>query len=187
MIAALDFEALYRRDTDPWGYSTSAYEREKYAATLDACGQGPFAHALELGGSIGVFTELLAPRCHQLTTVESAPTAVDLARRRLAGRPGVNVVLGEIPSAIPPHSYDLVVAAEVLYYFQPGRLAATLATLERDLAGGGRLVAVHWRRPGPERPLAADELHRELRGQAWLRGTHAYKTADYLLDVLERV
>lgn len=186
MIAELDFDALYRRDPDPWAYATSDYERRKYAATLDACGQGPFARALELGGSIGVFTALLAPRCHQLTTVDSAPTAVDLARRRIAGWPGVNVVLGEIPSAIPPDSYDLVVASEVLYYLQPGQLAATLAALERDLVPGGRLVAVHWRRPGPERPLTADEVHRELLGQTWLCGARGYGTADYLLDVLER-
>ena len=59
-----DFEARYQRRPDPWDYERSDYEHAKYAATLAACGAGPFASALELGGSIGVFTELLAPRCH---------------------------------------------------------------------------------------------------------------------------
>ena len=186
MTAALNFEALYRRDPDPWGYATSAYERDKYAATLDACGQGPFARALELGGSIGVFSELLAPRCRELTTVDAAPTAVEQARRRLSGRPGVKVTLGEIPSAIPAASYDLIVASEVLYYMQPGQLAETLTALKRDLAPGGRVVAVHWRHPGPERPLTAAQVHRQLRRQAWLRASRRRDTADYLLDVLER-
>ena len=54
-----DFEQRYRADIDPWGYATSAYERAKYAATLAACGAGPFGHALELGSSIGVFSAAL--------------------------------------------------------------------------------------------------------------------------------
>ena len=33
-----DFEYRYRADPDPWGYTTSAYEHEKYVATLEACG-----------------------------------------------------------------------------------------------------------------------------------------------------
>ena len=62
-MTAADFEARYRADPDPWGYLASEYERKKYAATLAACGPGPFACALELGGSIGVFSAMLAPRC----------------------------------------------------------------------------------------------------------------------------
>ena len=30
------FEALYAADPDPWRFATSAYEREKYTATLAA-------------------------------------------------------------------------------------------------------------------------------------------------------
>jgi hypothetical protein len=37
-----DFEALYRADSDPWGYRSSEYERRKYDATLTACGTGWF-------------------------------------------------------------------------------------------------------------------------------------------------
>jgi trans-aconitate methyltransferase len=186
MTGTVDFEALYRRDPDPWGYTTSAYERHKYAATLKACGEGPFAAALELGGSIGVFSELLAPRCRSLTTIDSAPTAVGQARHRLAGREDVKVVRGEIPQAIPPVQHDLVVASEVLYYMTPERFEQTLATLERTLAGEGRLVAVHWRRHGPERPLTADQVHEALRHQSWLTAVEDGATDDYLLDVLER-
>ncbi len=58
-----DFEERYRENPDPWDYEQSEYEHAKYEETLDACGLGPFANALELGGSIGVFTEMLAPRC----------------------------------------------------------------------------------------------------------------------------
>lgn len=187
MTAAVDFEALYRRHPDPWGYADSAYERDKYAATLEVCGKGPFARALELGGSIGVFSELLAPRCQSLTTIDAAPTAVAHAERRLARSPNVEVLLGDIPQAIPPGPFDLAVASEVLYYLSPAQFEQTLAVLDSMLAVGGRLVAVHWRPPGPERPLTAARVHAELRRQPWLTAVGEHGTDDYLLDVLERI
>jgi SAM-dependent methyltransferase len=181
-----EFEARYRTDPDPWGYTTSAYERDKYAATLAACGPGPFAHALELGASIGVFTSLLAPRCRYLTTVDAAPTAVALARARLADAPGVQILEGAIPDAIPDGPYDLVVASEILYYLTAGELDATLDRLSEQTRPGARVVAVHWRPDGPERPLTADCVHATLRGQPWLQARRRADTDDYRLDVLER-
>jgi SAM-dependent methyltransferase len=185
-MSAADFEARYRADPDPWGYTHSEYERHKYAVTLAACGPGPFACALELGASIGVFSELLAPRCRRLVTVDAAPTAVAAARERLSGRPQVEIILGDIPAAIPTETYDLVVASEILYYLSPDRLDATLAVLEQRLAPGARLVAVHWRPDGPERPFDAESAHARLRDQAWLAAEHRGGTDDYLLEVMRR-
>ncbi|MGH2913635.1 MAG: SAM-dependent methyltransferase [Solirubrobacteraceae bacterium] len=186
-MTAADFEARYRSQPDPWGYQTSEYERAKYAATLRACGPGLFDGALELGGSIGVFSALLAPRCHSLVTIDAAPTAVTAARRRLAGSPAAEIILGSIPEAIPRRRYDLVVASEILYYLDRDRLAATLDALRRLTAAGARVVAVHWRAPGPERPLHAAEVHCALREQPWLAPVARADTDRYLLDVLERL
>jgi cyclopropane fatty-acyl-phospholipid synthase-like methyltransferase len=180
-----DFEARYQANPDPWAYGTSEYERRKYDATLAACGEGPYNRALELGASIGVFSARLAPRCHSLVTLDAAPSAVADARRRLAGMPWVQVLLGGIPEAIPEASFDLVVASEILYYLQPGSLAATLARLRDSLAAHGRLVAVHWRPSGQERPFTAAEVHALLRRQGWLSPVLSAPTDDYLLDVLE--
>jgi predicted TPR repeat methyltransferase len=185
-MATQEFDALYRRDPDPWGYETSAYEREKYAATLAACGPGPFSQALELGGSIGVFTAQLAARCQSLTSIDGAPTAVESARARLGRRSQVEVVLGSIPADIPGRRYDLVVASEILYYLEPADLEATLSTLAEQMRPGGRLVAVHWRPAGAERPFTADEVHARLCRQRWLRHVDDRDTADYRLDLLER-
>lgn len=180
------FEALYRTDPDPWGYESSPYEREKYAATLEACGPGPFAEALELGGSIGVFTAALAPRCGALISVDGSATAVSAARARLRDDRQVEVRLGQIPAAIPRRRYDLAVASEILYYLTPQDLDGTLELLSAALRPGGRLVAVHWRPPGPERPFTAQEVHARLRGEPWLHHLASGGSADYLLDVLER-
>ncbi len=110
-------------------------------------------------GSIGVFSAALAPRCRRLTTIDAAPTAVAIARRRLANTPGVQVLAGAIPGAIPDGTYDLVVASEILYYLTGEELEATLDKLRAETApgasaGGGALAT-----RGPERPLTADEVH----------------------------
>jgi cyclopropane fatty-acyl-phospholipid synthase-like methyltransferase len=181
-----DFEALYRQDPDPWGYETSGYERAKYDATLEACGPGPFAHALELGSSIGVLSARLADRCRRLTTVDGSPTAVQAARRRLDGRPAVDSVLGELPDAIPDGPFDLVLASEILYYLAPEALQGTLDRVRDTTAAAARLVAVHWRPEGPERPFAATDVHDRLRSQTWLDPVGSTTTDDYLLDVLVR-
>ncbi len=186
-MSVADFEARYRADSDPWDYTTSDYERAKYAATLEACGPGPFGQALELGASIGVFSALLAPRCRELVTLDAAPTAVAAARRRLRAYPHVSVLLGCIPAAIPARGYDIVVASEILYYLSEAELNVTLKRLRDAMKVGARLVAVHWRPPGPERPLDARTVHAALRAASWLRPVDSAHTADYRLDVLERV
>lgn len=185
-MSAADFEARYRAEPDPWGYTTSVYEQEKYDATLTACGPGPFDRALELGSSIGVFSAALAPRCRTLTTIDGAPTAVAAARARLATQRQVEVILGSIPEAIPARPYDLVAASEILYYLPAAALDGTLEAVRRDLVCGGRLVAVHWRPEGRERPFSAQEVHLRLRDETWLSLSSSQPTGDYLLDVFQR-
>lgn len=181
-----DFESLYQHDADPWGYRSRDYEREKYRATLDACGPGPFSCALELGASIGVFSAMLAPRCTHLTTIDGAPTAVRAAEQLLRGNPNVEVLLGTIPDAIPAAPADLVVASEILYYLDQAALSATLALLARVVMSGGRLVAVHWRPTGPDRPVSAELVHDALRSLTGFNEIEDRSTPDYLLNVHAR-
>ncbi len=184
-LSGVDFEQRYLTDPDPWNYRESAYEQRKYAATLEACGPGPFADALELGGSIGVFSALLAPRCDRLVTIDASPTAVGHARARLAPFPQAAAIVGAIPADVPAEEYDLVVASEILYYLTDSELEATLALLARCLPGGASLVAVHWRPAGPERPRTAEQAHATLKAAPWLSWARSEHTADYLLDVFQ--
>jgi SAM-dependent methyltransferase len=183
---AAEFERRYQRDPDPWHYASSEYELAKYEATLTACGPGPFASALELGGSIGVFSAQLARRCDALTAIDGSPTAVAAARTRLVGFPRAQAIVGEITGAIAPGQHDLVVASEILYYLDDEALTATLKRLGQVVIAGGRIVAVHWRPPGPERPQTAEAVHARLRSLPWLRSAAEHGADDYLLDVLER-
>jgi hypothetical protein len=185
-MTAADFEARYRADPDPWGYLGSDYEQRKYAETLAACGPGPFECALELGGSIGVFSAMLAPRCGRLLTVDASPTAVALAHEQLADHPNVQPIVGTIPAALPRLPLHLVVASEILYYLTDEQLAGTLSLLEHHMVAGARLVAVHWRPPGPERPRDAEQAHAALRSAPWLTRVDCRGTDDYLLEVFCR-
>ena len=180
------FDERYLDEGDPWGYRTSDYEREKYTATLAACGPGPFRSALELAGSIGVFSAMLAPRCEELTTIDFSEPAVTQARRELANLPQATALIGAIPEALPESRYDLVVASEILYYLEPEALDGTLVRLEQLLEAGGRLVVVHWRPEGPERPFSAAQVHDRVLALDWLTLVADGSTPDYLLHVLER-
>jgi SAM-dependent methyltransferase len=183
-----DFEARHRDHTNPWDFDfeRSDYEHAKYEATLVACGEGPFTNAVELGGSIGVFTERLAPRCVALTTVDVARTAAAMARRRLAHLRHVRVIHGTIPDAAPDEKFDLVVASEILCHLSADELERTLAVIRARLVRGGRLVAVHWRPSGPERLLAVGELHARLRDDPWFASIRCDDAGIFLLDALDR-
>jgi hypothetical protein len=180
------FEAQYLADPDPWAYRSSPYEQAKYAATLAACGPGPFDNALELGGSIGVFSARLAPRCRRLTTIDYSPTAVRRARAALAQHRQARALLGAIPEDLPEGDFDLVVASETLYYLDASALEQTLGVLEARTVPGARLVCVHWRPSGAERPLTAAHVHDEVRRRPWVRRLTTECRPEYLLDVLER-
>jgi len=158
------FEDLYRLDDDPWRFETSEYEQEKYRRTLAALGDRCFPRALELGCSIGVFTQMLAPRCHELLGVDVSEQAVATARDRLTGTPGVRIERRELPEEMPAGTFDLVVAAEVLYYWDRDLLVGAIGALEAALAPGGSLLAVHWRPQTRTYPLLGDEVHDLLRG-----------------------
>ncbi len=185
-LSGADFEQRYLTDPDPWNYQNSDYEQRKYAATLRACGRGPFADSLELGGSIGVFSALLAPRCDRLVTIDVSPTAVGRARTRLAAFPQATSILGAIPADVPAEPYDLVVASEILYYLSDFELEATLTLLARCLPAGASVVAVNWRPAGPERPRTAEQAHAALHAAPWLSWVSSGHTADYLLDVFQK-
>lgn len=156
------FEALYEASPDPWNYASSDYEREKYAATLAAIGPGPFARALEVGCSIGVFTELLAPRCERLVAMDFAPSALALAEERLGERADVELLCGSFPEQAPAGRWDLVVCSEILYYLQRPALREAIAWLEQALSEGTRVVVVSWRGPGETEPLRGDWVHDKL-------------------------
>ena len=179
------FEGLYAESGDPWDFATSEYEQNKYARTLSVLSERTFRRALEAGASIGVFTEMLADRCDELLAVDVSERAVAAARRRLSGRRHVKVERRTLPEEMPDGPFDLIVASEVLYYFPREEMLAVLEGFERELARGGNLLAVHWRRETKTYPLQGDEVHELLVQNTRLRNTETVIEPDYRLDLFE--
>ncbi len=165
------FERLYRESPDPWGYRTSGYEREKYAATLAALPARRHGLCLEVGCSIGVFTGLLAARCEHVVAIDFSLSALRLARKHLNGVENVDLLRADFPEETPPGSWDLIICSEILYYLQPPALEEALGWIETQLAYGANVVAVSWRGSGREEPLLGDEVHDRLALR--LAGRHA--------------
>lgn len=171
---------------DPRHHDESRYDEARYEAVLEACGPGPFQSALELGGTVGAFTELLAPHCESLTTIDVSSTAAAMARRRLAGLPGVEVLHGAIPDAIPNRDYELIVVSGILEHLGSEDFERTLSAIRYVLVPHGRLIAIHWRPPDSERPVTGSHVHARLRDDPWLITIRGEQTPGYVLDVFER-
>jgi SAM-dependent methyltransferase len=158
-VPAARFERLYEESRDPWDYVGSEYEREKYADTLAAMPAGDLSRVLEVGCSIGVFTELLAPRCKELVAIDFAPRAIELAAERLAGVGNVELLQASFPEQIPPGDWQAIVCSEVLYYLDEPALRRAIGWLAEQLESGSSVLAVSWRGEGAEEPMRGDEAH----------------------------
>ncbi len=180
------FERLYANSLDPWDFETSGYERKKYRHTLESLGDRTFRRALEAGCSIGVFTEMLAPRCDELLAVDASDRAVSAARKRLEKSPNVRVERRTLPEETPEGAFDLIVASEVLYYLDREAMLETLRLLENSLAPGGLFLAVHWRKETATYPLQGDEVHGLIHSNTRLDHIKSEAEPEYRLDLFER-
>ena len=177
------FDDLYARSEDPWRFADSDYERHKYEHSLQALGDSRFERGLEVGCSIGVFTERLATVCDHLTAIDVSPLALTRARRRLTGRPSVTLEAMTFPEQMPEGPWDLLVCAEVLYYLDPDGFDLAVERLCAALGDGATVLAVHWRPPTHRYPLGGDEVHDRL--VAELEQWHAVddRRPQYRLDL----
>ena len=84
-LAAADaeavFDAVHRREEDPWQYTSSWYERRKRALTLGVLPDENYAAGLEVGCSIGTLSVELAQRCGSFLAVDASSAALEHASR----------------------------------------------------------------------------------------------------------
>lgn len=141
------FDALYAGDADPWRFASSDYEREKYAATLDALPRPRYASALEIGCSIGVLTRQLAGRCDALLSLDIVERALDQARERCRDLPHVGFARMGVPGDWPEGRYDLILLSEVVYYLDREDVARLAARVAGALDDEADILMVHWLGP----------------------------------------
>lgn len=184
------FDKVYEANQDPWDFTTSPYEQQKYDATLAALPRQHYARAFEIGCSLGILTARLAPRCNYLLAVDVAEAALQQARQRCAALPQVELRLLRVPNEFPPGQFDLILVSEVGYYWSPADLARAADQLVAALPAGGQLVLVHWTPPVHDYPLTGDAVHDFFLEKAApggpLRHLHGQRYEKYRLDVLER-
>lgn len=188
-LAADFFDALYQADPDPWRFETSDYEAAKYAATLAALTKPRYRSAFEIGGSIGVLTEQLAPRCDALLSVEISSLAQERAIERCQHLPQVRFQLMNVPQEYPDESFDLVLLSEVGYYWCRADLLKAQRRIYESIEPGGQLLLVHWLHDAPSYPLRGDDVHNAFQDFAAispLNAVFSQRTDDYRLDLYER-
>ena len=180
-IAPAWFDDQYARDRDPWKFATSPYEQQKYAATLAALPPDRrFARAFEVGCSIGVFTQLLAPRCDELLACDVSEMALAAARHRCAS-PHIQIERRRIPEQWPAGSFDLLVFSEVLYYLDPTDLTATAARARDAMAPGALALLVHYLGE-TDYPLSGDEAADQFLAALGEPVTRRQRTPLYRID-----
>jgi trans-aconitate methyltransferase len=138
------FDSLYRDDPDPWRFTTSDYERDKYQATIDALGDRRFANALEIGCSIGVLTRQLAQRCDRLLSIDISETPLAAARERCADQTHVEFRRLDISAEWPAGRFDLVVLSEVIYFLSAEDVVRTARHVVQSAAPGACVLLVNW-------------------------------------------
>jgi SAM-dependent methyltransferase len=180
------FEEKYRASGDPWNFSTSAYELNRYDEVMRLLGNRIFNHAFEPGCSIGVLTERLAGSCRRLRAMDISPTAVAMARQRCERYPNVTIAEGALPDDLPHDTFDLIIFSEIGYYFERGALAALRDSMVECLANQGLLVALHWLGISPDHLLTGDEVHDVLRSTKSLRMAASRRYVGFLLESWER-
>lgn len=182
-VSASYFDGMYDRSPDPWGFTTRWYEARKHAITVAMLPRLRYRDVFEPGCSIGVLSDLLAPRCEHLLCCDVAASAVKAAEQRTAGHGHVEVQQRVIPDDWPEGQFDLIVLSEILYYFAGSDLDQVLGLAVAALRPGATLLAVHWRHPVAEYPRSGDDVHAALAARAELTRLARHTEPDFLAEV----
>ena len=181
------FEDMYRQNRDPWDFETSEYEAQKYQTTISALPKARYSNALEIGGSIGVLTALLAQRCDSLLSIDVSQTAQQQAIARCQNLPQVRFKIAQVPQAYPDEMFDLTLLSEVGYYLSWDDLKKAQQLIIEHLHVGGHLLLVHWTLFAKDYPLTGDEVHESFLQLGDLKHLKGLRQERYRLDLFERI
>ena len=178
------FNELYEQSSDPWGYSSRWYEQRKYAITIASLPLRRYRRAFEPGCSVGVLSELLAPRVDAMISADFAAPALVHAKQRLARFPQIDVRLIAVPTEWPEGSFDLIVISEMATYLSDDDLNVLVERTVGSLDPEGALVLVHYR-PNTGTPHNAAEVHDRFRQHPQLGQFASHEEEAFLLDVFQ--
>ncbi len=180
------FDDVYAARPDPWDFETSAYERGKYAHTLNSLPRDRYGSAFEIGCSIGVLTERLAPRCGHLLSVDVSQAALDQAQERCSGLPHVQFQRMHVPTEFAEGSFDLILVSEVAYYFAPPELELLAGKIAQHQHAEADLVLVHFTPIVSDYPATGDQVHDYFLSRPEWSHVAGSREERYRIDVLRR-
>lgn len=153
------FDQLYTRDQDPWNFESSTYEIEKYHKSLYFL-KPTYTNVLEVGCSIGVFTNLLADRTKKLLAIDISELPLVQASKNCSSHSQVRFKKMDVTIEFPNDFFDLITLSEVGYYLSKEDLLQLYKRCESQLISGGQLLMVHWTSHVREYPLTGKEVHK---------------------------
>ena len=183
------FEDVYNAKDDPWDFTTSEYEAEKYAMTLRSLPRENYENVFEIGCSIGILTEKLAAKCAKILAVDVSEKALAQAWERCKNLPQIDFQKMSVPQEFADDTFDLILISEVGYYLSPEDWQTAMEKSFAQLAEKGQIVLVHWLPPVHDYPQTGDEVHdsfAEFAGDK-MRKINERRTEKYRIDVWEKL
>jgi 2-polyprenyl-3-methyl-5-hydroxy-6-metoxy-1,4-benzoquinol methylase len=141
---ATHFARLYQSNPDPWGFCTDPYEQAKYRRTIEILHGFRFTSALEVGCSIGVLTNMLAPQCDTLLALDIVDQPLETAAKRCANQPWVQFQRMQVPAEWPARRFDLILLSEVLYFLTPPDIDQCARQVKASLLPHAQILLVNW-------------------------------------------
>jgi SAM-dependent methyltransferase len=139
-----EFERLYAEHGDVWNCSTSEYERAKYANTLalalELCPETN--RALEVGCGTGVFSGLLAQHFRRVLAMDISGEAIRIATAANRKAGNIEFLREDFRRLCANAKFDLIVCAEVLYYFRAADREIVCQALDKLLSKRGVILTV---------------------------------------------
>jgi len=137
-----EFERLYLESPDPWNYRSSTYERDKYQRVLECVLRWRRASgsALEIGCSVGVFSQLMARKFDKVTAIDVSKEALRAAAEHNRDETNIRFSHDDLRSLNLGNRYDVIVCADVLYYIREKDARKVCTQLDRHLAPNGIIV-----------------------------------------------
>ena len=183
------FEDVYAANDDPWNFTTSEYEAEKYVETIKSLPREKYKNAFEIGCSIGVLTEKLAPKCEKLLSVDVSEKALKKAKERCKNLPQITFKKMSIPKQFPVKLFDLILISEVGYYLAPDDWKIASEKVFAHLSEKGQVALVHWLPPVHDYPQTGDEVHDLFAKFAKdnMRNLYKLRRENYRIDLWEKL
>ncbi|HOX94578.1 MAG TPA: class I SAM-dependent methyltransferase [Syntrophales bacterium] len=170
--------AYYEKLNRPGLFGNNAFRERQRLQTIERlCMPGPADDVLELGCGSGHYTRWLAGRVRKVAGVDFSPAAIEKARS-MGAPDNVQYAVADICSLtlFDDHSFDKIIAIDVLEHLSDDHLAGALSEAARLLRTHGTFVFFtpcrsHW----IERLKHGNRLLRQTTGHVGVRTEEEYR------------